>query len=132
MKNTGKSYEKEFEEHLLRTRGKAFALHRFTDASDVKGRKGIATLQPKQPADFVSVIDGVTSYTEVKSTVSKTSFSFSLLNDHQMAQAKRVTAAGGNYTIFVFSIETNNWYRIPFSIQESYRAIKWTEMSPWI
>lgn len=136
MKNSGKQYERLFEGHLLQTRGKSYALHRFTDASDVRGRTGLVTTQPKQPADFVSVVDGLTAYTEVKSTLSDVSFPFGLLNENQHAQADRITRAGGEYVVFVYAVTKAQWFRVPYSAISEVRSagrqsIKWVELQPW-
>jgi penicillin-binding protein-related factor A (putative recombinase) len=129
MKNSGKSYEKMFVDHLQKSRGVTHFLHRFTDASDIKGRTGLVTKQPKQPSDFISVIDGVTAFTEVKSTQNPSRFSFSLLSPHQHARASQIQRAGGTYIVFVFAIEHSVWFRVPYSIIQQHHDVA---SLPWL
>lgn len=135
-KNTGKKSENSFEAQLTKL-GKRAYFHRLTDAADVKGRTGVVGYQPKQPSDYMIVLDGQTSFAEVKSTQNQTSFPFSLLKPGQTAHAKRILAAGGNYLVFVHNLTTDVWYRIPMSVIEAVKArgnqsIPWSDLSEFV
>jgi penicillin-binding protein-related factor A (putative recombinase) len=109
MKNTGKAAQKEFEAYVA-TKGKSAYLVRFDDASDIRGKTGVAGYAKKQPADYLIMADGLTALLEVKSTENPTRFPFSMLEEGQMLALRKTEAAGGNYFIFIKSIALNIWH----------------------
>ena len=129
-KNTGKPSEKIFESSLDRL-GKRAVYFRLVDASEIKGRTGVISSSVRsQPSDYIVVVDGKTSFAEVKSTQNPTSFPFSLLKRTQSAAAEMITAAGGDYHIYVHNLNSNRWYRFPYSVIEATRAAG-KQSIPW-
>jgi penicillin-binding protein-related factor A (putative recombinase) len=137
VKNTGKPSEKLFTEALQRLGKKAY-YHRFVDAAEIKGKTGkVATAATAQPSDYIVIIDSHLHFAEVKSTTNKTSFPFSMLNQNQSNEAKKVLAAGGSYWIYVHSLEQKQWYRFPYSLVTAVKeagksSIKWQDLHPFI
>lgn len=130
--NDGKAAEKEFERHIASLGKRAF-LYRFDDAAAIRAKTGAAGYAKKQPSDYLLTLDGVTSYTEVKSCSNPHSFPFSQLEDGQHTAAKQIVAAGGPYLIFVFSTMLKRWFVISYAevLSSSKSSIKWTEMRPY-
>lgn len=131
-KNTGKPSEREFEAHFDR-KGKQAFYYRIPDAAEVYGRVGSIGLTRPAPSDYVLVFDGVTSFAEVKSTQSKTSFPFSILRTPQSAAAKQVLAAGGTYDVYLHDLTHNHWFKIPYSHIQSVKdagkaSIPWADL----
>jgi penicillin-binding protein-related factor A (putative recombinase) len=131
-KNTGKPSETFFENVWIRLGKRAFS-YRIADAAEVRGRTGNIGTTRATPSDYVVTFDGVTFYAEVKSTQEKISFPFSLLKKGQKAAAPQVVAAGGGYFVFVHSLTTDTWYRVPFEVIAAVKAIgrssiPWSEM----
>ena len=113
MRNTGKTSE-EIVEAYYASLGKRAWLERRIDAAHVRGlNKGLRLAFPSQPSDYLLTLDGVTSYLEVKSCSSKTSFPFSQFESGQWAAMKRVTAAGGSYVVLIHSLGLDRWFRVP-------------------
>lgn len=124
--------EDEFETHWLQF-GKLAWVHRFADAAELKGRTGAVGKVRPQPSDYLVVFDGHTSFCEVKSTTNKTSFPFSLLRTTQSAAATMVRAAGGAYYVYVKSLNSGQWYCLPYSVIMGYKelgkaSIPWSDM----
>ena len=132
MKNTGKPSEDKFERHIASFGKKAF-LHRFVDAAEIRGRTGKIGQARTAPSDYMLVLDGETSFAEVKSTVHSTSFQFSLLRTTQSADATRILAAGGTYKVFIHAIEPDLWFCVPYGVLKGHpkRSMTWDELSPW-
>lgn len=136
-RNSGKSYEQDFEE-FWHHQGKSVFLHRVTDQAEVVGRSdrraGIRV--KKQPSDYILTEGGRMMYAEVKSCSGLTSFPFSQFEDGQRAAMLRQTAAGGIYDVFVYSIAKMRWYRIPagviLSVWKTRKSIPWDEMEPYV
>jgi penicillin-binding protein-related factor A (putative recombinase) len=132
MKNSGKPSEQIFEDYFA-SLGKRAYLHRLVDAAEVRGRTGKIGQVRSAPADYIVTCDGQTFYAEVKSTIHKTRFAFSLLRTSQTAAAKQVLAAGGDYFVYIHSIVRNEWFRVPYkslkSLQPEASSIKWCDLS---
>jgi len=133
-RNTGKSSEDDFEA-LLKLEGKRAYFHRFIDASDVRGLTGKVGDVPAQPSDYIIVLDGVTSFAEVKSTGDTTAFRFTLLRSTQSAAALQIENAGGGYLIFVqaLALPGKPWFIIPYrnirAAKDSGKSsIKWSDL----
>lgn len=139
MRNTGKSYEAEFEEYWEK-KGKAVFLHRVTDAAEVRGRSEpgarFAARVKKQPSDYILTEDGLTRYAEVKSSSGLTSFAFSQFEDGQRSAMLKQTVAGGMYEVFIYSIAKMKWYRVPAGVILSQwkikASIKWTDLEEYV
>lgn len=127
----------EFEKRLKAKYGKGVYIHRFTDASDVRGfmggisggraAKGTA---PPQPADFHVTHDDTAFYADVKHCEDAVSFPFSDIRPTQWSAAKQVTAAGGDYVFAIYAAKLKRWFAVPFEVIESHerKSIKWAEL----
>lgn len=135
-KNTGKPSEKKWLDAHAKL-GKRAWTHRFVDASEIVGKTGkVAIAASPQPSDFMLVLDGETSFSEVKSTQNKTSFPFSILQKTQSTQAKMILAAGGSYWIYVHSLVLKKWFKLPYSLVTETKAagkssLKWSELTEY-
>ncbi len=127
-KNNGKPSEDIFEQHWNRL-GKLAYCYRVADAAEVRGRTGRIGLTRATPSDYI-VTHGTTFYAEVKSTLNKTSFPFSLLKKGQSAAAPQVNSAGGEYYVFVHNLTTNQWFRIPYQVIRAVKELG-KESIPW-
>jgi len=131
-RNSGKGSEHIFES-VLRSFGKRAYFCRLVDAAEVYGRVGkTGNLRP-QPSDYIIVIDGQTSFAEVKSTHDNNAFRFSLLRTKQSAAAEQIVKAGGSYFIFLHRVPTNEWYCIPYErimeVKSAGKAsISWSDL----
>lgn len=129
-KNTGHPSEKAFEARWNQL-GKKAVFFKLVDAAEIRGRSGkIATSARAQPSDYILTFAKKTVYAEVKSTINKTSFSFSLLKSSQTSAATRILAAGGEYSIFIHALATDDWYVIPYQLVMYTKkgSLKWTEL----
>ena len=136
MTTIWKSVEREFEASLDAL-GKSAYWHRLTDASDIKGLTGQVSNQANQPSDYITVMGGVTAFSEVKSTHDKTAFRFSLLQTTQSAHALRITRAGGLHLVWCKHVPSGRWYRIPYTAieqtkKDGRKSIPWREMTPHV
>jgi penicillin-binding protein-related factor A (putative recombinase) len=125
-----KDAEEEFET-LFASYGKRAAIERLTDTAYVRGQTGLKkTIKDAQPADYVIAVDGWMSFAEVKSTGKEPSFPFSMVSKNQWRAARKVVAAGGNYTFFIRREATGEWYCVPaiILIEHESQSIKWTEI----
>ena len=117
----GKKAELEFKRHI-ESLGKRAYLYRITDTSDVMTR--IKGTLPSVPSEFVLVLDGKTSFVEIKTSTNKTKFpKANLRRKSQKAAGKQVVAAGGTYTYYIFSSVRNQWYMMEY--EESVKRKKW-------
>lgn len=135
-KNTGKLSEQKWLEAHNKL-GKRAWVHRFVDASEIVGKTGrVAVAASPQPSDFMLVLDGETSFSEVKSTQNKTSFPLSILRKTQSTQAKMILAAGGSYWIYIHALILKKWFKIPYTLVTQIKAegkasIKWQDLSQY-
>jgi penicillin-binding protein-related factor A (putative recombinase) len=134
-KNTGKPSEQDFETHWQRL-GKAAFCFRFADAAEVTGLAGKIVGLRAQPSDFIVVHEGVTSFCEVKSTGSETSFPFSMLKTTQGAFAKFTVTAKGSYLVYIHSLHLGRWFKIPYELVLTTReagkaSIPWKDLEPY-
>jgi hypothetical protein len=134
MRNTGKPSEEAFEK-LFKSLGKKAFLHRFTDASDIKGLTGQVSNASAQPSDYIVVAPEGTFFAEVKSTVNPTAFPFSLLRPSQSAAGLQIEGAGGRYRIFAhaLSLPEQPWFAFPYRMVPEMKlggrsSIKWIEL----
>lgn len=132
-KNTGKPSERAFEARLS-SAGKAAYFYRIKDAAAIKGLTGKIGNVDATPSDYIVVIDGLTEFAEVKSTLDPERFSFSLLGKGQNSHAQRILTAGGGYRIYIHALVSGQWYRIPRLAIDSYQkfgraSLRWDEMN---
>lgn len=132
-KNTGKTAEQQVEDYF-KSFGKQAHLYRFEDQADLVGRNnGKIVKSDKKPADYLLTHLGFTSYLEVKSSLSKTSFPLGNISDGQFAYALKISRAGGRYDFLIKNERTGHWYLVPFSYVEALteqgrKSTKWTEL----
>jgi len=89
--------------------GKECYIQRLIDNSDLmnRGNRGHASL-PRQPADFIVMLKGLTFFAEVKGT-EQDKFYLSRFEPSQWAGMMRSHAAGGNYNIFIYHVPSKLW-----------------------
>ncbi len=136
MKNTGKPSEKIFEQRLALL-GKRAYFYRIKDAATIKGLTGKVGNVGASPSDYFIVLDGKTSFAEVKSTQEKTSFPFSLLKKGQVAHGIQINNAGGNYYVYIHNLNSDKWYRVPFGLIEASRnlgksSLTWESLQTYV
>lgn len=134
MKNTGKPSEDAWKSKLDALGKRAF-YHRLVDAAEIRGRTGVVAISAAaQPSDYILVLDGETSFAEVKSTTDPRKLAFNLLKKTQSASARMILAAGGTYWIFAHNLTTDTWYRLPYQLVKSTKeagrsSLQWDEIS---
>lgn len=123
LKNTGKTSEELFVSWVEGCRG---VVYRFEDLYDARKKSKVTT---RKPADFMVTLNGVTSYSEVKSTVKK-SLSFKAIQPEQWRYAHLVTKAGGAYIFFIHFITLEKWFAVPARvlIESEKRSINVSEV----
>jgi penicillin-binding protein-related factor A (putative recombinase) len=131
--NTGKPSEAAFDNAWKRV-GKTAHVFKFTDAAESRGMNRKAVGIKPQPSDRLLTYQGKTIYAEIKSTIDERNFPFSLLRPTQGAFAAAILAAGGDYDLFIHSLATNRWFRVPYAVVQKVRAagkssISWDNLS---
>lgn len=129
MRNSGKPSEHIFE-NKISAHGKNGYFYRIPDAAEVRGRTGRIGYIRKTPSDYIVTLYGETFYAEIKSTVNPKFFAKSFLKIGQKNAARQVLAAGGQYLIFIHSLATQEWYRVPANvlIETPKTTFSWTEL----
>lgn len=135
MKNTGKPAQDAFDKHFAAL-GKRAAVIEFEDAAALHGLNKKMVRSRAKPSDRILVLDGETSFCEIKSSHSKTSFPFGQFETGQVNYATKVTAAKGKYDVYIWSYETRSWYRLPWVKVATLRSegrssIKWAELEEY-
>ncbi|GJE78124.1 Holliday junction resolvase RecU [Methylorubrum suomiense] len=133
MRNTGKPTEALFEASITAL-GKDGYFYRIKDAAAIKGLTGRVGHVDATPSDYICAVLGKMFFAEVKSTQHETLFEFKLLKVGQNAHGARITAAGGQYLVFVHRLATGDWYILPMNVIRDYetnnsrKSMAWTEM----
>lgn len=135
MANDGKAAEKAFEDYW-RKRGH---LERFPDQRDLMGLN-----QGRRVADFPKPSDYIVSsradplhYAEVKSTTSKTRFSFSKIRPKQSEAALKSAKRGDRgYIFYIFSYHLSRWFVMTAceyadAVSAGARSIPFSELTEW-
>lgn len=124
-----KKTEKEFESAFAR-KGKGAFVHRLTDTAAAKATSGKKAFVKAQPSDYIVTDEGHTFYAEVKSSHDTTSFPHSNIQQFQMASARRITKAGGNYVFFLKNLLTGQWYCVPAEviIASEKKSTRWADI----
>lgn len=121
MKNTGRPSEDIFDAAWAFL-GKAAHVYVFTDASAATGLNKTRTFIPAQPSDRIVTFEGAIHFAEVKSTSTEVErFEFKLLKKTQRAFATQILTAGGAYFVYMHFIQTDEWFKIPYSLIETYK-----------
>jgi penicillin-binding protein-related factor A (putative recombinase) len=111
--------EKAFEQFYS---AKGYNLYRFEDFGDVNFRSGRNTRLggkvgvAERPSDYLLTEDGQMYYVEVKSCSNSTSFPFKNVAGSQWRAAMKQVAAGGRYDFTIYSVENNQWFRVPAQV----------------
>ena len=129
MKADWELAEDDFDNHWKRM-GKRAHLFEFKDARALRGMNKRPTAVGKQPSDRLVTFDGVTFFAEVKFTTDPRGFNFNLIKPGQWGTAIMVTAAGGDYRIYIKSAVTGDWYCLPFSVIQGWpaRSMTWSDL----
>ena len=123
-RNTGGEAEREFDAIWARC-GKAAAVHRFADASLLRGLNKRLMTAPKQPADRLVVSrhpkDHGFFFAEIKSLARDERFNLSLLRPGQIAAALNFCEAAPRfleppYRIYVKSYAHEAWFVVRFPV----------------
>lgn len=136
MKNDGKEAERGFVAYWT-ARGHIQRLRDRKDLIALNGGKLIADF--KKPSDFlVSAPDVPLHYAEVKSTVHKTTFPFSQIEDGQSSAAQQEYLKGSrSYIFYIFSYALGKWFKMPcdlycHQLKMGRRSIKFEDLEPWL
>lgn len=127
-----KSAEKEFETFFDRY-GKNAWVFRLTDTAAAKATSGKKAFVQAQPSDYIVVCQGDTFFAEVKSSGEKVSFPHSNIQKRQLAAARRVLKAGGQYMFFIKSLFFGKWFLVPAQviISSSKKSTRWSEIAKY-
>lgn len=128
--------EKMFMDYYARL-GKRAYVHKFTDTAEIRASTGGRGKAPKQPSDYIVVVDGLTFFAEVKHCKNKTSFPLGALQPGQVAAGRRIRKAGGGYFVFVNAASLGKWFSIPFAVIEDTlakgkKSLPWTDLESFI
>lgn len=132
-KNDGTAAERAFETLI-----KADVLYRFPDQKALTGLNGGRRVGdfPK-PSDYLVTKAGETSYAEVKSVQSSTSFPFDDIRPSQKSMALRLARVGGLYNFYIFSFGLGQWFVMPAkvfaaAVEAGSKSVKFKDLTPWI
>lgn len=127
-----KAVEKEFES-VFAAKGKGAFVHRVSDTAAAKATSGKKAFVKAQPSDYFVVDEGHTFFAEVKSSQDLVSFPHSNIQPFQMASARRITKAGGDYIFFIKNLNTNRWYCIPAEviIASEKKSTRWADVETY-
>lgn len=135
-RNTGKPSENIFDSYVL-MQGKRFCLIPFQDQASLVGlNRGKIVKSANQPSDRLVVWNGHTVFCEIKSTEDPTGFRLALIKDTQVGFAKKITAAAGQYDIFIHSLSLNQWFRVSWPEMAKFfegpkRSVRWEELKSY-
>jgi hypothetical protein len=136
MKNTGKEAERAFLNRVNAV--PKTVVERFYDQADLRGINGGRPVGdfPK-PSDFLVTQSGILFYAEVKSTQSKTCFSFGDIRPGQRSAALKQAMAGGPYYFFIFTYGLGQWFCLPCqqfakAVQDGKKSIKFKDLTEWL
>ena len=129
---TWKEAERRFVDSFDKLGKRAFVF-RFQDTATAKALNGRGAFTTAQPSDFLVVSEGQMFFAEVKSSQDKTSFHFNNIQARQIAAARRVVAAGGNYLFFIMNRVTERWYAVPALVihQHPRKHMTWVELEDY-
>lgn len=128
-----KQAEKDFES-FIKALGKKAYVHRLTDTAAAKATGGKKAFVVAQPSDYVGVMQDLTFFGEVKSSIDKVSFPYSNIKKNQLAQARRIIMAGGSYLFFIKSYALDKWYIVPAQVvinNQTTKSSKWTDLAAY-
>lgn len=127
-----KSVEKEFE-GVFALKGKDAFVHRLSDTAAAKATSGKKAFVKAQPSDYFVVDKGHTFFAEVKSSQDLISFPHSNIQPYQMASARRITKAGGDYVFFLKNLNTGQWYCLPAEviITSEKKSTRWADIETY-
>jgi len=129
-----KQAEKDFES-FFKLQGKKAYVHRLTDTAAAKATAGKKAFVVAQPSDYVGVMQEITFFGEVKSSQDATSFPHKNIKRNQLAQSRRIIAAGGSYLFFIKSEHFNQWFIVPaqFFINNTAgkKSTKWVDLAEY-
>lgn len=135
MKNTGIPAQDAFDDYWASV-GKLATVIKFEDQAALFGLNKKLVRSQAKPCDRILIFDGIVSFCEIKSTHHKTAFQFGQLETGQIGYAKKITAAFGQYDIYVWSYVTRQWYVLPWVLVSGLKgsgrsSVKWTEIEQY-
>lgn len=136
MAYSWKNAEKDFVESWKRF-GKRAVCIRLTDTAAAKAVAGTRAFVAAQPSDYIVTWEGRTFFAEVKSTTDERAFHFKHIRKQQIAAARRITKAGGEYLFFICRIRPDgqDWFLVPAQVVIETIPIKkhltWSELSDY-
>lgn len=117
----------------IKALGKRAFNFRFADAADAFGRNQRLVLTERQPADFLTTLDGQTFYAECKETTNPRGFNTGLVSTHQRGIAVQVNAARGNYFFVVNNMEHERLFFVPATFLLTQRGrVAWEDFQPYL
>lgn len=124
--------EDDFDDHWRRMGKRAF-LFEFKDARHLRGMNKRPTAVGKQPSDRLVTYQGVTFFAEVKYTDDPSRFDFGLIKPGQHGTGIMVSAAGGEYRVYVKSGALNQWFMIPYPVIRDWhkKSMTWQDLQPY-
>lgn len=128
------SAQKQFESFWLSKRQYCYAFEDTREAMGLSGSRKVFT--KARPSDYLLTHSGMTSFAEVKSSQSLTSFNLNNVAKEQWKAAIQVTAAGGSYRFFIRRESDKQWFnvdgkRLIAVWQDGKRSIKWIDLEPY-
>lgn len=124
--------EDEFDAYWRRM-GKAAFLFEFKDARALRGMNKRRTAVGKQPSDRLITHAGVTFFAEVKYTDHVGRFDFSLIKPGQHGTGIMVSAAGGEYRVYIKSGLLQQWFCVPYPVIQHWprQSMTWDDLQPY-
>lgn len=131
--NNGKNSEAFFEANVS---GIVFRLRDKADLVGLNKGKNVAAFG--NPSDYLVATPEGVHFAEVKSTVSRTSFSLSSFTPAQKSAISRLHkhGLGHLYKIYIHALHSDTWYQMNASefyetiMNEKRKSKKWQELSP--
>lgn len=120
-------------EKLFEPLGKRAYVFKITDTKEVSGMNKRAAKTKPQPSDYIVCVDGHTYLAEIKSCDQAT-FPFSNIRPNQLAHARMIMAAGGDYYFFIYRPSARSWFRVPAKVilDHPVQHLKWDELTPFV
>ena len=112
--------------------GKLGFVYRIEDASDLYGLNKTIVNSTRKPSDHVVVLQGKSFWCECKETQNPDGFPVKNIAPHQMAYARQIEAAGGNYSFFIYSLTHKVAYLVPArELAAAQGVVPWRRLAPW-
>lgn len=131
-RNSGKPSEREFE---YRIKGR---LIRIWDSADLAGLNGRVVADFGKPSDFLVVTAAGVTFAEVKSSQSKSSFTYANIEKGQRSTAALCAASGcgTTYNFYLHALALERWFILTADefvadIKAGIKSRKWESLQSW-